>query len=132
MKRFEIWKIGALALAGGLLCSGCALLVVGGAAAAGAGTVAYVRGDLQATVDGTLDRSWTATQSAMKDLEMSVTDQQKDGLSARLIARGVGDKKVTIRLKKVTGTTTEISIRVGTWGDEAKSRQVLDGIKKHL
>lgn len=121
-----------MVLAGWLLCSGCALLVVGGAAAAGAGTVAYVRGELQATVDGTLDRSWSALQSGLKDLQMPVTDQQKDGLSGKLTARAVGDKKVVLRLKKVTGTTTEIGIRVGTWGDEAKSRQILDQIKKHL
>jgi len=121
-----------MALALALVGSGCALLVVGGAAAAGAGTVAYVRGELQATVDGALDKTWSATLGALKDLQMPVTDQQKDGLSGKLTARAMGDKKVTVRLKKVTGTTTQIGIRVGTWGDEVRSRQILDQIKTRL
>ena len=115
-----------------LACSGCAVLLVGGAVAAGAGTVVYVKGELKATVDGTLDRAWAASQAALKDLQMPVTGQEKDGLQGKLTARAAGDKKVTIHLKKVTGTTTDIGIRVGTWGDEPMSREILDKIKKHL
>ena len=115
-----------------LACSSCAVLLVGGAVAAGAGTAVWVKGELKATVDGTLDRVWTASEAALKELEMPVTGQEKDGLQGKLTARGAGDKKVTIQVKKVTGTTTEIGIRVGTWGNEAMSREVLDKIKKHL
>jgi len=107
-------------------------LLVGGAAAAGAGTVAYVRGELRSTEDAPFERAWTAAQRALRDLEMPVTAQEKDGLSGRIIARAAGDRKVTVRLRKVTGTTTEIRIRVGTWGDEAASRQILESIQRRL
>ena len=115
-----------------LACSGCAVLLVGGAVAAGAGTVVWVKGELKATVDGTLDHAWAASQAALKDLQMPVTGQEKDGLQGKLTARAAGDKKVTILVKKATGTTTDIGIRVGTWGDEPMSREILDKIKKHL
>jgi len=63
---------------------------------------------------------------------MPVTAQEKDGLSGRITARAAGDRKGTVRLRKVTGTTTEIRIRVGTWGDEAASRQILESIQRRL
>lgn len=115
-----------------LLCNGCAVLLVGGAAAAGAGTVAYIRGELSATLDAGLDQTWSAAQATLKELEMPVTAQEKDGVSGKLTARASGDKKVIARLKKVSGTTTEVGIRVGTWGDETTSREILDRIKKRL
>lgn len=114
------------------MCGGCVLLAVGGAAAAGAGTVAYVRGELQTTVDAPLERTWAASQKALTDLQMPVTDQDKDGLSGKLTARAAGDKKVVVRVKKVTSTATELGIRIGTWGDETKSHEILEAIKRRL
>lgn len=122
----------ALLLMTSLLLSGCAVLLVGGAAAAGAGTVAYVRGELRATVDGTYDRVWSAAERALQDLDMAITAREKDGLTGQLTARASGDRKVTVRLRKVTGTATEVRIRVGTWGDEALSRQILEQIERRL
>lgn len=122
---------GALLLVA-LASSGCVALLVGGAAAAGAGTVAYVRGELQSTLDAPFDRAWTATVRALGDLGMPVTAQEKDGLSGRITARAAGDRKVTVQLRKVSGTATEVRIRVGTWGDEAASRQILEQIQRRL
>jgi len=115
-----------------LASSACVALLVGGAAAAGAGTVAYVRGELQSTLDAPFDRAWTATVRALGDLGMPVTAQEKDGLSGRITARAAGDRKVTVQLRKVSGTATEVRIRVGTWGDEAASRQILEQIQHRL
>ena len=115
-----------------VLSTGCAVLLVGGAAAAGAGTVAYIRGDLKATLDGTLERATAAARAALEDLAMPLTAEESDGVSAKLTARARGDKKVSVVIKKVTGTTTEVRIRVGTWGDEATSREILGGIEKRL
>lgn len=112
--------------------SGCAALLLTGGAAAGAGAIAYVRGELKSTETATLDKTWTATLAAMSDLELSVSTKQKDALSAKLAARGAGDKKIQVDLKRLTDKETEIRIRVGTFGDEVISRQVLDKIKKRL
>lgn len=119
-------------LLGCILNVGCVALLVGGAAAAGAGTVAYVRGELRSTLDAPYERVWSATQRALADLEMPVTAQEKDGLTGQITARATGDRKITVRLRKVTGTATEVRIRVGTWGDEAVSRQILEQIQRRL
>jgi hypothetical protein len=114
------------------LCSGCVVLAVGGAAAAGAGSMAYVQGELQATVDASMERAWSASQKALKELQMPVTDEDKDALSGKLTARASGDKKVVVRVKKVTATATELGIRVGIWGDETKAHEILEAIKRRL
>jgi hypothetical protein len=129
------WLKAWLAVCAVALClsqTGCLLLVAGGAAAAGAGTYAYVSGDLKGTESAPLDRVWTATQAAVTELQLPITSRQKDALGARLLARTSSDKKVDIRLKKLTDTSTEIRIRVGTWGDESVSRLILEKIKKRL
>ena len=109
--------------------SGCAALLVGGAA--GAGSVAYYYGELKATEEVSMTRAWSATQKAMTDLGYSITDKGKDAFYAELVARGAGDKKVKIKLESQTDTLTDIKIRVGMFGNESLSRRILDKIKKH-
>lgn len=116
----------------GLLQTGCIVPLVLGGAAVGAGTYAYVSGQLKATESASLDRLWPATQAAVGDLQFSPTSKQKDALGAKLVARSSADKKIQINLKKITDTSTEIRIRVGTWGDETVSRLILDKIRARL
>jgi len=52
--------------------------------------------------------------------------------SARFVARTATDKKIEVTLNKKSANSTEIRIRVGTFGDEPMSRQLLDKIKSHF
>jgi hypothetical protein len=127
-------KLLTVALAAALVVfgNGCLLLVAGGAAAAGVGTYAYVNGELKGTEAVSLDQAWTASQAAVKDLEFPITTKTKDALQAELTARNSSDKRIQIKLKKVSDKSTEIRIRVGTFGDESMSRLILDKIKSHF
>ena len=113
-----------------LLGGGCAVVVVG--AAAGAGAIIYHKGELRSSEAVNYDNAWNASLAGLKDLNYVVVDQTKGGLKGRIIARAPGDKKVTVDLEKESGTVTRIGIRIGTVGNEAQSRIVLDAIKKHL
>ena len=113
-----------------LYLSGCAAVIIGGAA--GYGTYAYIRGEMKGNENVSLDRAWSATQAAMKDLEFTVTTQRKDALQARLIAHTALDKKIEINLTKVTDNLTEIKIRVGTFGDQTLSHTIVQSIEKRL
>ena len=118
--------------AAGLLLSaslsiGCPAVLVGGAA--GGGAVAYIRGELKTTEEVSLNRAWRAAQTAMSDLEFSITDKEKDAFDARIHASGAGGKAIDVALKKISPTRTEISIRVGLFGDKSLSRQILKKIK---
>lgn len=122
----------AVLSAGLLLQTGCAVLLIGGGAAAGIGGYVFVKGELKSTENAPMGRTWTAAMAAMQELKFPVIGQNKDALTAKLIARTAQDKKVNVRLKALGENSTEIKIRVGAFGDEALSLVILDNIKKKL
>jgi len=98
----------------------------------GVGTVAYVKGDLEAVEAANLEKVYKATEKALDELELAVTKKSKDAMSAVIIARDAADKKITIKLSAAQEDTTKISIRAGTFGNETKSRMIYEQIKKYL
>lgn len=112
--------------------SGCAALLIGGGVGAGAGTVAYLKGELKSTEEASIDKTWQAAQETMKDLEFVITSKEKDTFFAKLIAYRANDKKVEMYLQKASENTTEVKIRVGVFGDESLSRIISESLKKHL
>lgn len=112
--------------------SSCTLLLIGGAAAAGAGTAIYLMGELKATEAVPFDRAWNACEAGLVDLDFFITSREKDALSGVIIARGAGDRKITIKLNRQSDKVTEIRIRVDTFGDESLSRLILEKIKSHF
>jgi hypothetical protein len=115
------WSISALALS-----SGCLVVAAG---AAGAGTVAYVRGELEVVLPNTLESVDAATNRALQRLQFVKVSEAKDALSAKIIARTAQDKKIETILEKRGDTLTRVRIRVGIFGDEMISRALLDAIK---
>lgn len=112
-----------------LTSNGCALLLFGGGAAAGVGTVAYVKGELETTVEIPFERAWSAAREAMEELEFIITKAEKDALSGMIVARGADDQKIVVHLEKPSEDLTEIRIRVGAFGDQTRSQLILDKIK---
>jgi hypothetical protein len=112
--------------------SGCILFVAGAAAGAGVGGYAYVNGEEKTTESSSLNQTWNATLATMKDLEFPVTSQSKDALEGELTARNASNTNISIKLKNLSNNSTEIRVRVGTFGDEAMSRTILNKISSHL
>ena len=111
--------------------SGC-LLVAAGAGAAG--TVAYMRGDLEVGLPYHIEFVYDATRQAMTQLQLPVVEGRtmKDALSATIVARDAEDKRVTIKLRSESELSTRISIRIGTFGDQTKSQMIYDRIRDNL
>ncbi|MHC4192885.1 MAG: DUF3568 family protein [Planctomycetota bacterium] len=112
-----------------LFVCGCMVVAVGAGAV---GTVAYVKGDLEAVEAKDLDTVYAATLRAADELGLKVTKKSKDAMSAAIIARDAEDKKVTIKLKKTADNTTKLSIRIGVFGNERKSRLIYQAIQDNL
>ena len=130
--KLKQW-VGVVLLSLGVLTfSGCVLFLVGAGLAVGAGTVAYVEGELKVADNVTMDGAWNASLGAMQDLEFKVTKSQKDALAGLIVARRADDTRIVVRLKKQTDQVTEFRIRVGTFGDEALSRLIYEKIKSHF
>jgi hypothetical protein len=109
--------------------AGCLLIAVGAGAA---GTVAYVKGELETTLSAGMDKSYDATLAALDQLKIVVIQKQKDALTAEVIARTSTDDKVTIKLTRVDDKLTKLSIRIGIFGDQAQSSAIYERIKQNL
>ena len=118
-----------LAIASG---AGCVAVVVGAGAGAAVAAVAYVRGDLDATLNASFDKSIAAANKAVEQLQFVKVSQNRDALQAIIVARNAADKKIEFRIEKVGDGVTTLKIRVGVFGDEALSLAILDKVKANL
>ena len=116
----------------GLMLQGCVLLALGTGAAAGAGAVAYMKGELRVTYTAPLDRTWEATLGALDDLGYGILTSQKGESGGEIEAKKVGQDKVTIGLSISGPGTTLVTIRVGIFGDEEISRTIQGKITSRL
>jgi hypothetical protein len=110
------------------LLPGCVAVAV----AAGAAGIAYVNGDLEAKLDATPQRVIQASEAALKDMEVPIVSKDASAIDGKLIGRTALKKKVEITVQRETETTSKISIRIDTFGDESLSRQILEKIQAKL
>jgi hypothetical protein len=111
---------------------GCVLLALGAGAAAGVGTVAYLKGELQTTYAASLDRTWEASLDALEDLNYTVISSEKGEAEGVIEAGQVGGDKVKINLSIEGPGTTLVKVRVGIFGDESVSRTINGRIASNL
>jgi hypothetical protein len=68
----------------------------------------------------------------VEELKLPIIQKGVDSMSGKIIARDVEDKKIIITLTSATGGMTKMSIRVGTLGNEGKSKLIYEQIKKKM
>jgi hypothetical protein len=112
--------------------SGCLLFVAGAAAGAAAGTVAYVDGELDASLGQNYDAVVRAANLAIDQMQFSKPEEQKDSLTDTLTTHTAKGDKVSIVLTRVNDNSTKVQIRVGVFGDETTAQAILDKIKSNL
>lgn len=122
--------LAVLGLAGAAVSqTGCVAVAVGAAAA---GTVAYVRGQLEASLEGSYDNTVRASNRALAELKFTKVSEKGDALKTFIVARTAADKKIEVDVIKVSDKVAKVQIRVGVFGDEAMSLTILGKIKEHL
>ncbi len=114
----------------------CAIppLVVGGAAgaAAGAGGYAWYKGELTRNFEKPMETLYAATLNAVKDMGLSVNKKSKGPFEAIVKTTLANGKNVNIKIKKLSSKSSEVTIRIGTFGDEQKSSHIMRQIEKRL
>ena len=116
MKTRWMFGLALTAAALSVALAGCWAVAAG---AAGAGAVAWVEGRLDANLNADFERSAKAADLAIHDLQFAKISEKKDALEDTLVARTAGDRRVEIKVMKVTEQTSKVQIRVGVFGDEA-------------
>ena len=110
-------------------CTGAALLAGG---AAGATGVVYVRGKLQEQFSVPLTKVHEATLASLKEFELPIKEDKKDRLAAKVRSQLADGDLVFIDIHSLAESSTRITIRVGIFGDESRSRRLLERIRRRL
>ena len=116
-----------------LVSSGCAVLLLGTGAAAGAGAVAYSHGELRMVEELPYEQVRDAASATLtQDLHLKLIETRDEIGVTTLVAEDNASGKTKVIVKKLSTHASELRIRVGILGDQAKSQAVYDAIKLHL
>jgi hypothetical protein len=127
-QRFRI----LLAVMGVFLISGCAAVVVGGAAAgAASGTYFYINGEMKTDYYASFDAVWSACEKTVAD--MRGLDVERDKMLAKgKIDTVIDDEKVHISVTYKAKDVTTVSVRIGLFGNKLSSQLIHDKILDNL
>ena len=117
---------------GAFLISGCAAVLVGGAAVgAGSGTYLYINGEMKTDYYYSFDAVWSACEKTVAD--MRGLDVQRDKMLAKgKIDAVIDDEKVHISVTYKAKNVTTVSIRIGLFGNKLSSQLIHDKILDNL
>ena len=120
----------ALGLLTFTLASGCVAVAAG--AAAGYAGVEYAAGECVGVAGATVDKTYHATLAAAEQLQMTLRSKNREATAARFTFRQPDGTFVDIGLGRQNVDFTRITVRVGTFGDEARSRAIIKKIKENI
>lgn len=115
------------------LFSGCAALVVGGAAvsAASTGTYFYVTGELKTDYNASFDKTWNACEKTIADMRGIEVVPVKE-IAQGKITTVINDEKVKFDITYKSKNFTTVAIRVGLIGNKLSSQLLHDKIAEYL
>jgi hypothetical protein len=113
-------------------CSGCAVALIAGGAAAGAGGVIWYEGALRTTIGYTMSDVDDAAADSLRKAGDGVVTDTGGSLDRELETRLAGGDKIIIKLHAASSTATDVSIRIGLMGDRERSQAILDDILVRL
>ncbi len=91
---------------------------------------AYNYGDFVMVMHQTAPQLATATEQALKDMDLFMVAKDVQDYSAEFKARTRKDKRVTIKIEEVNSRETMLHIKVGLRGDLKLSKALYDRIEK--
>ncbi len=109
--------------------SGC-WFALGGAA--GGGTAIYFKGRLQENIGRNMHTVHDAARSALNRLELPILKEEKKVDSTSFESKYPDGTNVWINTKYISANSTRVTIRVGLVGNETRSRQIWDEIRRQL
>ena len=99
----------------------------------GTDAAVYSRGKLYAVAGQDMNSVYTATQKALKQLELEVIEQAKDVFIAKIVAKAADGKKIMIWIEPGPGDSSELSIKTGgLFGNEERSQVIYKKIQQNL
>jgi hypothetical protein len=97
-------------------------------AGVGIGAYKYIEGRLEREYPLSYSRAWDATNSALQNLQISISNSTEGKTKGTIDAVRKDGKKVVVSLKDRGQGVTTISVRVGMFGDRSSAEKVHDEI----
>lgn len=92
----------------------------------------FLRGTLSGVLASAQPKVETATVAAMEELDFVAVDVVSDKLKGTVNARMADGTKVSVKIQADDFESTMVKVKVGTWGDQSISVQILRHIQKKL
>ncbi len=131
-RRLQLIALLCCFLIGLSACSRKWVAIGAAAAAVGAGTYYYVKGDLKRNYEAPMDKTWDATVKALEALKINVESKQHDALTGVINGKLADGKSFTVNLKRLNESSTEVGVRIGTFGDRERAEAIHDKILSNL
>lgn len=115
-----------------VISTGCIALVVG--AGAGAGTFAYVDGQLSRTYQADYQTTYKACKGILADLKQPVLEEKTDGIQTTIRSQRFDETPMTITIRIIDPEWTEVTVRtgyIGLWKKEI-SKQFHEFVAERL
>lgn len=118
--------------------TGCLWLAAGAAAGGVVATCVYLSTPESREYSTDIDHGVAATRTALTELGFTIQKLKHDSASAELETETTDHMRVRIHLEQLTspipaeGSTTQIAVRVGSFGDEQISGKIFQQIGLHL
>jgi len=122
-------KFGILTLS--VLFAGLLLMNITGCGTSQRGTTDTL-GSYSANVNGTPDKATKAAEKSCEDLKLTDIVATGTKVDGKVTAKNAQGDTITINIEQSGENVSKVSIRVGTTGDDAVSKQLIDGINSHL
>ncbi|KEI35032.1 DUF3568 family protein [Allofrancisella frigidaquae] len=129
MKAKKIITVGLLCVSF-LLLNSCVLLL---GAAAGAGTIAYVDGKYSMNLEGSITKIYNAALEAIQNNnDLVITAKTITATQAMIKGSTKTDSTdFYVQIDKITDNASKVTIKFGTFGDQAMSSTLMDQIQKN-
>ena len=103
-------------------------------AGAGAGTLAYIKGELKKAYEADYDKTVKACSDALNSLKIPVTEKPSDALQTIFKAMRPDGTPVTVKAVRLNEQVTEVSVRTGMVGlwDKNVSLQIHESIQREM
>lgn len=118
----------AIAIGAGAALSACANI----RSKPGADGTAYSLGHLDVMVHADPKRVVEAAESVLREMDIKVETSAASGVDGKVIAKTALDKRIEITVERQDAETSKYSILVGSFGDQALSREIHEKMKAKL
>lgn len=100
--------------------------------AAGIGGYKWYQGALNVIYQAPYMNTWDAALKVLEEMEFTIESKKHDSTTGKIVAKRADEKPVTISFKYRSSEETEVTIRVGLFGDRNASMVIKEKIRSKL